>query len=43
MKIESERDALDRVCSFSMVFIHQSVLGLPIDLGYLADFCSTVR
>lgn len=29
MKMESEREALDRVCSLSMVFIHRNVLGLP--------------
>lgn len=43
MKIESEREALHRVCSLSMVFIHQSVLGPPIDSGYVAGFYSTIR
>jgi len=40
---KTERGALDRACSLSVVFVHRSVLGLPIDSGYLADFCSAAR
>lgn len=43
MKTESEGEALEGACPPSVAFIHQGVLGVPIEPGDLADVCRTVR